>query len=258
MANNFQGMEDDALFEAQRFKGQQLKREADSIINRSIYFGNKFKDAVAKYKEAAEHFMTGLDNKSAIECYTAALECMDKKPKDFKSVEKADMYVEMSECMKEMGIKTRENFQQFVTFVDNAAFLYAEAGKFYKSGELEKELAEYIEVEGLNFDDPNSNENYLKAIEHYKHAGETFELENAKTSTNQCYVKVAELSGLIENYEEAIKYFEIVAARCSKEKLTAFNAREHLMKVSFFRCECVWLTCSSVILVLKFIISMFL
>ncbi|KAG2387546.1 hypothetical protein C9374_001140 [Naegleria lovaniensis] len=201
MANNFQGMEDDVLFEAQRIKGQQLKREADSILTRSIYFGNKSKDAVNKYKEAAEHFMTGLDNKSAIDCYTAALNVWIKNQKILNH------------------------------WKEPTSFLYAEAGKFYKSGELEKELAEYIEVEGLNFENEKDKDgHYMKAIEHYKHAGETFELENAKTSTNQCYVKAAELSGLIENYEDAIKYFEIVAARCSKEKLTAFNAREHLMK----------------------------
>ena len=241
----------DTLLEAKRMQGQQTCREADSILSRKIYFGNKYKDAVIEYKNAAEHFMSGEDSKSAIECLKKAYDCMEKKPKEFKVFDRAELLMEMAEYQKEEGIRETENFERLIQWISQASILYAESGHFYKAACVEKELAKYLEEEGPfhdgSTDKPqdaaealtgaaqttatnDENRNFLKAIDHYKNAGEMFDVENHRSSSNECFLKVAELSALVENYEQSIKYFELVAEKCTKEKLTAFVAREHLLK----------------------------
>ncbi|EFC44258.1 NSF attachment protein [Naegleria gruberi] len=224
---------DSALFEAQRIKGQLLKKEAQSIANRSVYFGNKIKDSIEKYKEAADFFMTGNDNQQAIDCFEQALILMEKKPKEFRSREKGEVYLEISECLREIGVRTVKEMERLEEITQNACILLAEDGKFYKSAGIEKDLAKFLEEEGPSVDNVGELEEnyfYAKAIEHYKNAGEMFQTENSKTSMMECFLKCAEIYGLIADYSNAMKYFEKVASVLASEKLTAFNAREPLLR----------------------------
>ena len=221
----------DTVLESLLVKGQLLKKEAANILTRSIYFGNKIKDAVEKYREAADFFRTGSDERQAVECFYKALEQMEKKPKEYRAADKGEMYLEIGESLKEIGIRTSKDMEELEQVIELACNMFAEGGKFKKAAEIEKELARFLEEDAPHFEGGlEENFFYKKAVVHYKNAGELFETETSKSSFQQCFLKCGELYGLTDDYEQAMKYFELVAQSLATERLTAFNAREHLLR----------------------------
>ena len=94
-------------------------------------------------------------------------------------------------------------------------------GEFRRATKPQQELAELYE---------NELQDTAKAIEAYETAGRWFENDRAESLANKCYLKVADLAALNEDYSKAIEKFEGVAKNCVGNNLMRFSVKEYLLK----------------------------
>lgn len=94
-------------------------------------------------------------------------------------------------------------------------------GEFRRATKPQQELAELLETE---LGDTRA------AIEAWETAGRWFENDRADSLANKCYLKVADLSALEEDYAKAIEKYEGVAKASVANNLMRFSVKEYLLK----------------------------
>lgn len=104
-------------------------------------------------------------------------------------------------------------------------------GRFANAAKLEKEIGEMYE---------NDNQSE-KCIKHYQQAANYFQGEDSVAAANQCLLKVAHFTALLEKYDDAISIYEQVAQACLEKNVLKFNAKGHLFCAGILHlCEGVW------------------
>ena len=97
-------------------------------------------------------------------------------------------------------------------------------GRFANAAKLEKEVGEMYE----------SNNESKKCVQHYQKAADYFMGEDSVAAANQCLLKVAHFSALMEEYEDAIRIYEQVAQACLEKNVLKFNVRVICSVLEFF------------------------
>ncbi|KAF3931239.1 hypothetical protein ABW19_dt0206493 [Dactylella cylindrospora] len=69
-----------------------------------------------------------------------------------------------------------------------------------------------------------------QAIVEYEQAGAWFANDNADALANKCFIKVAELSGTVGDYQKAITKFEEAAKNAVNHNLLRWSVKEYLFK----------------------------
>ncbi|GAB2257623.1 hypothetical protein Droror1_Dr00013783 [Drosera rotundifolia] len=72
-------------------------------------------------------------------------------------------------------------------------------------------------------------QNFEQAIVYYERAAEFFQGEEVTTSANQCKQKVAQFSAQLEQYPKAIEIFEEIARHSLNNNLLKYGVRGHLL-----------------------------
>ncbi|KAL9253695.1 Alpha-soluble NSF attachment protein-like protein [Drosera capensis] len=72
-------------------------------------------------------------------------------------------------------------------------------------------------------------QNFEQAIVYYERAAEFFQGEEVTTSANQCKQKVAQFSAQLEQYPKAIEIFEEIARHSINNNLLKYGVRGHLL-----------------------------
>jgi alpha-soluble NSF attachment protein len=194
-------------------KANQMVQKADQILSKFIYFGNRNEDALELYTKAANLYKMSKMWKEAGDCFVKTVQCHHKL--DSKH-EAAQAFVEAANCYRRTSPQDAQKY--FALAID----MYTGMGRFSTAAKLEKELAELYEKE-------NDDEN---AVLHYQNAADHYEAENAKSSTNQCLLKVGELKAKQKKFDEAITVFENAANNALDDKLLTWGAKDYLFKAS--------------------------
>lgn len=105
-----------------------------------------------------------------------------------------------------------------VELYQEAIALFCDMGRFANAAKLEKEIGEMYE---------NDNQSE-KCIKHYQQAANYYQGEDSVAAANQCLLKVAHFTALLEKYDDAIRIYEQVAQACLEKNVLKFNAKGHL------------------------------
>ena len=115
-------------------------------------------------------------------------------------------------------LKNYSDIDKAVELYQEAIALFCDMGRFANAAKLEKEVGEMYE----------SNNESKKCVQHYQKAADYFMGEDSVAAANQCLLKVAHFSALMEEYEDAIRIYEQVAQACLEKNVLKFNAKGHL------------------------------
>jgi alpha-soluble NSF attachment protein len=112
----------------------------------------------------------------------------------------------------------------------SAISLLTDAGRLGPAAKLCKECAELYENEDISADGKSS---IVLALEAYDQAAELFNMEDSKSSANQCRAKVAELcSAALDppDLSRAASIYDDLGRHCLDSNLLKFNAKGYFMQ----------------------------
>lgn len=205
-------------------KGDAAVAEAEAALNKtsliSSVFGfgsnKKFEDAADAYNRAGNFYKLGNDFIKAGAAYKHAAENFAKAGDNKSEVTNAT--VEAATCYKKGGDVVRA-----IKLFTKAIEMYNENSRIGMAARYQKEIAEIYEAD----------HNYPLAIENYQAAARLFNLDNKKTTGNQCLEKAAQYlsdSGDSAQLLEAAGIFEEIAKECLSSRLGAYSAKNHLFR----------------------------
>jgi len=100
-----------------------------------------------------------------------------------------------------------------------ACEIHCDMGRIAIAAKHQKEIAELYEQE----------QDLEEAIKNYEIAGQYYEAENATSSSNSCYLKVALYEAQLERYEKAIDIYEKVAVSSLENSLLKWNVKDYYL-----------------------------
>mmetsp|Transcript_29996 Transcript_29996/g.63142 ORF Transcript_29996/g.63142 Transcript_29996/m.63142 type:complete len:317 (-) Transcript_29996:216-1166(-) len=213
-----------ALAKSQKSKGDAFLAEAEATLKKSTWFSSsterKYEDAAESYQKAANAYKVGGLHENAASAYQKAAALY---------VDKLKSLGEASKCLADAGacFKKGNMPNEAISCNRNAVTLLCDAGRLVQAAKLSKEIAEIFEN-----DESSTPETISAAIASYEQAAELFEMENSKSSANQCIQKVAELaSGAMDPPEllKAAQLYENLGRQSLESNLLKYNAKNHFL-----------------------------
>lgn len=178
----------------------------------SLFGGSsKFEEASELYTKAANLYKTSKKWDQAGEAYVKAAECCLKLQ---STHEAATNYVNASTCFK------KTNTSRSVACLKQAVEFYTDEGRFSVAAKHQKEIAELYETEN---DLDNSIANYQLAADYY-------EGEGSASAANQCLLKVASFSALLDRYDKAIELYEKIAVSSIDNNLLKWSVKDYFLR----------------------------
>lgn len=196
-------------------RAEQFIIQAEKALKRFSIFSSssKFEDACEFYQKAGNAYKVAKKWQEAGDVFA---KCVDLQNKLSSPHEAATFAVEAANC------HAKVNPHEAISFYRSAISQYCEIGRFGSAAKLTKQIAETFERDG----------NMEEAVENYRQASDYFIGENQKSQSNQCLLKVAELSAQMERYEAAIDIYEGVAGSCLESNLLRFNAKGYYFQAA--------------------------
>jgi tetratricopeptide (TPR) repeat protein len=187
---------------------KDLVNQANNILTKYIYFGDRnydaielFNRAVNLYKLEKNYILAGYILIKVGECY------LDMKD----SYSGADCFKSAAECFREYSVN------ESISALRRAVDLYLNAENIRQAAECMKLLGDVYEKQ----------DQIPKCIECYKKAADYFEADFKTHSRFECLIKVAHLEATLGNYKEAITIFEQCAG---DDRIQITRVREYLFK----------------------------
>jgi len=178
----------------------------------SLFGGSsKFEEASDLYTKAANLYKTSKKWDQAGEAYVKAAECCLKLQ---STHEAATNYVNASTCFK------KTNASRSVACLKQGVEFYTDEGRFSVAAKHQKEIAELYEAEN---DLDNSIANYQLAADYYEGEGST-------SAANQCLLKVASFSALLDRYDKAIELYEKIAVSSIDNNLLKWSVKDYFLR----------------------------
>jgi alpha-soluble NSF attachment protein len=198
-------------------KGTACIAEAEKALSRTVIFGfgqaKKLEDAADAYNRAGNFFKLGNDFKKAAASYKKAVDQWLQTGEDRSEITSA--VIEAGNCYKRAGETVKA-----IDMFERAIEMYNDKGRIGQSARYAKEVAEMVETDG----------NHDLAIAKYRHAADLFDMDNKKSNSSQCRLKVASLLiniGSADALREAAEVFEAAGRDSLTAKLTSFSAKNH-------------------------------
>jgi len=198
-------------------KGNACIGEAEKALSRTTIFGfgqtKKLEDAADAYNRAGNYFKLGNDFKKAATCYKKAVEQWLQTGEDRSEITSG--IIEAANCYKRAG-----DVVKAIDMFERAIESYNDKGRIGQGARYAKEVAEMVESDG----------NHELAIAKYRRAADLFDMDNKKSNSSQCRLKVASLLielGGIDSLREAAEVFEAAGKDALTAKLTSFSAKNH-------------------------------
>lgn len=199
-----------------------IQRKGEARLNKFSLFNKtgKFEDAAELFKKAANQYKVAQYWPEAGAAFGRAAECYIQLGQNHDA---ASAYIDAAVCMKKVVddsfLKDQSDLDKAVELYQEAIALFCDMGRFANAAKLEKEVGEMYE----------SNNESEKCVQHYQKAADYFMGEDSVAASNQCLLKVAHFSALMEKYEDAIRIYEQVAQACLEKNVLKFNAKGHLL-----------------------------
>lgn len=211
-----------AVTKQQRVKGEAFLAEAQSTLSKKTWFASsteqKHEDAAELFQKAANAFKVGGFNTEAGDAYAKAADIFQNKLKNGMEASKA--LTESGHCYKKSDPKKAiESFRESISML-------CDAGRLAQAARLSKETAELFE----NDEDESS---VALAIESYQQAADLYDMEQQKSASNQCIVKVAELTSAGLNppdFLKAAQLYEKLGKDCLDSNLLKYNAKGYFLQ----------------------------
>ncbi|KAL9061606.1 MAG: hypothetical protein Q9162_000138 [Coniocarpon cinnabarinum] len=195
----------------------QADKLASSASGGFSFFGGKttkLEDAARLYKSAGDDLF---NDKGA---YQEAAQAYEKAAAIYRDQLKET--IEMADCYDKASKAYRKSSPpDCARLLQNLIDFRKSEGEFRRATKPQQELAELYETD-LN--------QPPQAITAWETAGRWYENDRAESLANKCYLKVADLSALAEDYGTAIRYLEQVAKGCVNNNLMRFSVKEYLLK----------------------------
>lgn len=215
-----------AISKQQRVKGQIFLDEAAKVLAKRTWLASsseqKFEDAAEQYQRAGNAFKIGGFHNDAGDAYRKAAKIYTEHLRNL---------MEASKCLKDAGhCYKKDNSQAAVEAFNSAITLLCDASRLTQAAKLSKEVAEIFENGDTEVEDT-----VIMAIESYEQAAELFEMEQQRSQSSQCLVKVAELCSAAKdppNFERAIDIYDKLGKGCLESNLLKFNAKIYFIKCS--------------------------
>ena len=202
-------------------KARQLVSEAEKKEKSSQgFFGSLFgassktEDACELYVRAGNAFKMCKKWADAGHCFCKAAEIQIKLQSKHQA---ASEFVNAATCYK------KGDPNEAVNCLLKAIEIFTDMGRFSIAAKHHISVAEVYETELVDID---------KAIINYEQAADYFKGEESNSSANKCYLKVAQFSAQLENYEKAIELYEQVAISCMDNQLLKYSAKDHFFKAA--------------------------
>ncbi|ARF09117.1 SNAP protein [Catovirus CTV1] len=153
-------------------RADALKKEADSIYSKFIYFGNRYEDASSNYINAAKLYKMLKKYDKSIECLKKALDCFNRLNHNYdKLTTLNELAITYQLYDKNMSIKYYKDLIDFCIEKD----YYDKLAKFY------------YELSGVY----EQICDYKNCAEFYEKAADMYSSDNQRTLAAQCYDKYA-------------------------------------------------------------------
>jgi len=178
----------------------------------SLFGGSsKFEEASDFYTKAANLYKTSKKWDQAGEAYVKAAECHLKLQ---SSHEAATNYVNASSCFK------KGNISRSISCLKQAVEFYTDEGRFSVAAKHQKEIAELFESE-------NDLDN---AIANFQLAADYYDGEGSASAANQCLLKVASFSAVLERFDKAIELYEKIAISSIDNNLLKWSVKDYFLR----------------------------
>jgi len=171
----------------------------------------KFHDAIDWYHRAARAFIVAGEWQDSAEAYAKA---SDMCAHMGMAHEAAVFSLRAADAMKKIDPG------EAITHFRNAVSLYCELGRFFTAGNIQKGVAQMYE----------EDHNYEECCESYRQASDYYMGENKEQASNQCLLKVAELSALLERFDYATETFEKVALSARDHNMQLLNVNDYFLR----------------------------
>jgi len=194
-------------------KAYACLKDAEKKKNYKGWFGrNKLDEAAEQFQNAGNYFKCIKKWKEAGDAYYQAAGCLILIQ---ENDEATTSYINASKCYKKSSpMEAVNSLKQAIQFL-------IEKGKLNQAANHQKTIAEIYETDLMDVE---------KALEAYETAADWYSTENLPVLSNQCSLKVAHLSGELEQYEKAYNIFEKVATNSIDNELAKWSVKEYLLK----------------------------
>ena len=164
--------------------------------------------AASLYRKAGNHFKMAKNWSSAGHAFSQSA-----KYREVPYDSSAD-YFEGSNCYKKVEP------HKAILCLDKAAEIQLGTGKVQLVAKYHEDIGKIYE----------SIKHIEDAIQNYEKAGEYFRSDLKNSAGNRCYLKAAELSATIDEFEKAIKIYEEIAPRALESNLLKYSAEDHYFR----------------------------
>jgi len=212
-----------AVSKQQRVRGDTFLEEATKTLAKRTWLQSgteqKHEDAAELYQKAANAYKVGGVFNEAGDAYSKAAEIYTDKLKNM---------VEASNCMTQAGHSYKKvNSEAAITAYRSAISSMCNAGRLTQAAKLSKEVAELYENH-----DTTAEDCVTLAIESYQQAAELFDMEQQKSQSNACRLKVAELCSAAmdpPDLSRAADIYDDQGKKCLDSNLLKFHAKGHFL-----------------------------
>ncbi|XP_077290792.1 alpha-soluble NSF attachment protein [Arctopsyche grandis] len=202
-------------------KAQQLMAEAEKKLSSSKgFFGslfggaNKVEDAVDCYQRAGNLFKMAKKWSLAGNAFCEAAGLHSKAGSRHDA---ATNFVDAANCYKKSDVS------EAVSCLLKAIEIYTDMGRFTMAAKHHQTIAEMYETDAVDL---------ARAVQHYEQAADYFKGEESNSSANKCMLKVAQYAAQLEDYDKAIKIYELVATSSLDSSLLKYSAKEYMFRAA--------------------------
>lgn len=212
-----------AISKQQKQRGEAFVQEAEATLKKKSWFQSgtdqKNEDAAELYKQAANAFKVGGASSEAGDAYTKAAEIYLDKLKNV---------LEGSSCMTQAGHAYKKiDADAAIAAYRSAISHLCNGGRLTQAAKLSKEVAELYENQ-----EANESDSANLAIESYQQAAELFDMEQQKSQSSSCLLKVAELCSAALDPPEFTRAADIYSDQGKNaldSNLLKFHAKGHFL-----------------------------
>lgn len=196
-------------------KADAFRADGEKALGRSTLFGfgksQKYEDAADAFTKAGNQYKLANRWESAGQCFMKASDCHKKLDSENDAVNSIS---EAGNCFKKL------NPVEAITAFQAAIDIYNAGGRFGRSANLMKEIAEIYEADG----------NIASAIESFEGAANLFSNDNKKSVAQQCMLKIAALASGNDDFMKAAEIYEAVGRESMESNLAKYSAKNYLFQ----------------------------
>lgn len=211
-----------AISKKQRVKGEAFLLEAEETLKKRTWLASsteqKQEDAAELYQKAANAFKVAGFFAEAGDAYGKAASIFQNQLKNGMEASKA--LTESGHCYKKTDAK------KAITAYRDSISMLCDAGRLSQAARLSKDT-------GALFEDDDDENSISLAIESYQQAADLYEMEQQKSQSNQCLVKVAELSSAAlvpPDFLKGAELYEELGKDCLNSNLLKYNAKGYFLQ----------------------------